>query len=102
MTEDDLKTFTERVRVEKCGGEITECKLAGFISNYNKHVKRFTIYIEGNNIIAVDMLFRTEKHFPFNGNKIIAMLTVMLYAVEKAQMVIFTWWTNSTKRFRPY
>lgn len=83
ITEDQLKRFKEKLSTEKCDGEVTEAKLAGFIANYNRNGFDSTIFIEGDKIIITPSMMNGGMQVGFSdaGSKLKAMLSAMVFVM---------------------
>lgn len=92
MTQVDLNKFKEKVEKEKCDGEITEEKLSGFISNYNRNGHGYNVYIYNNTVEAVPSVFGSgvKKDFTNTDSKIDAMITIMAFVIGNGMGMSFT------------
>ena len=59
----EFDKFKEKVRVEKCDGEITEDKLIVFIRNFNKLGRMTKVIIDPDKILVVSLFGEMQfKH----------------------------------------
>ncbi len=96
MKEGALALFKEKVKTEKCGGEITEVKLSKFIINYNRmRNTQYSIFLEPTKSIVINKITAKAEATFEEPTKIDNMLVAMAYVMLNSNFTsYFTIRTN--------